>query len=229
MDPFRAQPDPAQVAAADRRRFRRAALASLGFVVLVWLVHLLGGGALGAFAVHPRSLSGLVGILTAPLLHGSWTHLIANTPSLLVLGTLMLAAYPRTARRALPLIWLGSGLGVWLIGRDAGHLGASGLTHGLLWCVFFLGLLRRDRSAIAATLIGFLLYGGMLLTVLPQGPEISWESHLCGALMGLLAAVLWRRLDPAPPRPRYSWEDEEEAEDAPPATTAHLPDRAPPG
>src|SRR5690606_16568058 len=89
-------------------------------------------------------------------------------------------------------------------------------THGLMFLVFALAVLRRDRAAIAATMIGFLFYGGMLLTVLPREPGVSWQSHLGGALGGIVAAWLFRRLDPAPPRKRYSWELEEEqaAEDA---------------
>jgi len=112
----------------------------------------------------------------------------------------------------LPLIWLGSGVFVWLVGRDSAHLGASGLTHGLMFFVFVAGVLRRDRPAIAGSLIAFFLFGGMVLTVLPREVGVSWESHLGGALAGLLAALLWRRLDPAPARRRYSWEMEEEPE-----------------
>ena len=117
--------------------------------------------------------------------------------SLLLLGTLAGSVYPRATLRALPLLWLGSGLGAWLLG-DAGthHLGASGLTHGLMFLVFTLGLLRRDRPAIAAAMIAFFLYGGMLLTVLPQEPGVSWQSHLGGALAGIVAAIAV-----PPPRP----------------------------
>jgi hypothetical protein len=79
-----------------------------------------------------------------------------------------------------------------------------------MFLVFALGLLRRDRPAIAAAMIAFMLYGGMLLTVLPREPGVSWQAHLGGALAGLLAAWLFRRSDPLPPRKRYSWELEEE-------------------
>jgi hypothetical protein len=119
--------------------------------------------------------------------------------------------YPRATLRALPVVWIGSGLGAWLLG-DAGtwHLGASGLTHGLMFLVFALGLLRRDRPAIAAAMIAFFLYGGMLLTVLPHEPGISWQAHLGGAVAGLLAAWWFRGSDPLPPRRRYSWELDDE-------------------
>ena len=73
-----------------------------------------------------------------------------------------------------------------------------------------LGLLRRDRPSIAAGMIAMLFYGGSVLTVLPHGDGISWQSHLGGAVGGILAGILFRRLDPEPPRKRYSWEIEEE-------------------
>ncbi|HEX2082464.1 MAG TPA: rhomboid family intramembrane serine protease [Xanthomonadaceae bacterium] len=197
---------------ADKRRLLRAFNASLALVLLLCAMfaaqHALDWSGL---AVAPRSLQGLVGLLTAPLLHGSPEHLIANAIAMLMLGTLALAAYPRATLRALPLLWLGSGLGAWLLGDPGSrHLGASGLTHGLMFLIFALGLLRRDRPAIAAAMLAFLFYGGMLLTVLPREPGVSWQAHLGGAVAGLLAAWLFRRSDPLPARRRYSWEIEEE-------------------
>src|SRR3546814_6397137 len=69
--------------------------------------------------------------------------------------------------------------------RAAVLLGASGVTHGLGFMLFALGVLRRDRAAIAAGMIAFMFYGGMILTVLPREPGISWQAHLGGALAGL--------------------------------------------
>lgn len=207
--------DPQSQARADARRFWRAALASAAFVALIGWIRMLEswlGHPLTALAVHPREPLGLVGLLTGPLLHGSFEHLVANSLALLVLGTLAGVLYPRAVLRALPLVWLGSGLFVWLVGRDSAHLGASGLTHGLMFFVFLAGVLRRDRAAIAGSMIAFFLYGGMVLTVLPREAGVSWESHLGGALCGVLAALLWRRLDPAPARKRYSWELEPDGE-----------------
>lgn len=199
-------------AEAVRARFRRALLASMAFVAALGAIFFAGPwlGDTGAFALVPQSWSGLVGVITAPLLHGSAGHWLANASALLILGPLVGTVYPRASLRALPLIWILSGLVTWAIGRPSLHIGASGLTHGLLFLLLFLGLLRRDRAAIAAALIGFFFYGGMLLTVLPQEPGVSWQSHLGGALGGIVAAWLFRRRDPLPPRKRYSWEIEEE-------------------
>ncbi|KAF1713824.1 rhomboid family intramembrane serine protease [Pseudoxanthomonas yeongjuensis] len=190
----------------------RALNISLGFVLALILAYSAQASFdWSPFAVAPHDMRGLLGVLTAPLLHGSVEHIVANASSLLILGTLAGSVYPRATAWSLPFLWIGSGLGAWLLG-DAGshHLGASGVTHGLMFLLFVLGLLRRDRAAIAAGMIAFFFYGGMLLTVLPHEAGISWQSHLGGALGGVIAALLFRRLDPALPRKRYSWEDEEE-------------------
>ncbi|KAF1693614.1 rhomboid family intramembrane serine protease [Pseudoxanthomonas koreensis] len=201
----------------DRRRLLLAFNLSLAFIGLLLAVFALQPRLpVGAMAVTPGEAAGLLGLVTAPLLHGSAAHLAANASALLILGTLAGAVYPRATLRALPLMWLGSGLGAWLLGEAGSrHLGASGVTHGLMFLVVTLGLLRRDRASIAAGMIVMLFYGGSVLAVLPHGDGISWQSHLGGALAGGLSGFLFRGLDPMAPRQRYSWErEEEEAERA---------------
>jgi membrane associated rhomboid family serine protease len=193
---------------ADAARIRRALNASLAAVLLVLVAFVAQQNFdWRPLAIAPLQAHGLWGLLAAPLLHGSPGHVAANAISLLVLGTLAGTVYPRATVRALPLLWLGSGLGAWLLGTPGSlHLGASGVAHGLGFLIFGLGLLRRDRAAVAAGMIAFMFYGGMLLTVLPHEPGVSWQAHLGGAVAGLVAAWLFRRSDPLPPRKRYSWE-----------------------
>lgn len=214
--------------AGDVKRLRYVAGAVAAFVLLLWIVHVaavVGEWDLRSLGVRPGMVSGLVGVMTAPLVHGSWSHLFSNTLPLLVLGTALVYGTPRAAAIALPVIWLGSGLGVWLFGREAVHIGASGLTHGVMVFVFVAGILRRDRRSIALALLVFFLYGGMIWGVLPLAPGISFESHLFGALAGLACAFLLRACDPLPERPRYSWEDDEDADD--PSAEPFFTDRAP--
>jgi membrane associated rhomboid family serine protease len=168
--------DPRALIERDRRRFRGAALVSAAFVALLWWVHLaqnLLDAPLPALTLRPGDPWGLVGVLTAPLLHGGFGHLASNSLPLLILGTLAIATLPRATPRALLLIWFLAGVGTWLIGRPSNHLGASGITHGLMLFVFVAGLIRRDRPAIAAALIAFFLYGGMLLSVFPREQGVS--------------------------------------------------------
>lgn len=196
----------------DRQRLRRALNTSLAFVLVLAACFTAQQGFDWTFlTVIPGLWEGLLGVLTAPLLHGSVEHIVANGTALLMLGTLAGTTFPKATLRSLPLLWVGSGLVAWVLGQPGSHhLGASGITHGLGFLLFVLGLLRRDRAAIAAGMLAFLFYGGMLMTILPREAGVSWESHLGGALGGVLAAFLFRHSDPMPPRAKYSWEIEEE-------------------
>jgi len=205
-------PDPEYTSSErSRANFWLAFKIALGFVALIWLIDVVNWALdleLRSFGVRPRQLAGLPGILLAPLLHGGPLHLAANSVPLLVLGTGMLYLYPSSALKVLPAIYLGPGIAVWLLAAGGNHIGASGLIYGLLGYVFVSGVIRFDRRAIAASLLVAFLYGSMVWGVLPIQPGVSWESHLAGALIGLVMAIALRRLD-VPPRKRYSWEGEE--------------------
>jgi len=207
------QLDPAYTQSARARvNFRLAMRLELAFVALLWLVHAsnwaldLDPGWLG---VRPREWIGLAGVLFAPLLHGSFDHLIANTLPVAVLGTAMLYLYPTASPVLLPAVYLGPGLCVWLFGAAGVHVGASGLVYGLVAYVFAAGLIRRDRRAIAASLLVAFMYGALIWGVLPIRAGVSWETHLAAAVIGVALALALRRRD-IPPRRRYSWEDEPE-------------------
>ena len=206
--------DPRRQRRLDAGRLRRALTCSLIAILVLLGIHAFGdGGALAPYAVQPLSAHGLVGILTAPLLHASWDHVLSNAIAILILGTLAGSVYPRASLRALPLLWLGSGLSAWLLGTPGEHhLGASGVTHGLMLMTLVLGIVRKERSAIAAAMIVYLLYGGALMTVLPLQPGVSWQSHLGGAIAGVIAGLLFRHADPSPPRRVYSYELDEAAD-----------------
>ncbi|MEO8304544.1 MAG: rhomboid family intramembrane serine protease [Betaproteobacteria bacterium] len=195
--------------------FRLAVKLALGFVALVWLIQLsnwaldLGPGELG---VRPREWSGLLGVLVAPLMHGGFEHLLANTPPLVVLGATMLYLYPQSSTRVLPAVYVGPGIAVWLFGRSSLHLGASGLVYGLASYILIAGVIRRDRRAIAASLLVCFMYGTLVWGVFPIQSGVSWETHLAAAVIGVAMAIALRRLD-IPPRRRYTWEDEDDGDD----------------
>ena len=206
-------PDPAYTSSERARaNFRLASKIALGFVTLLWIIQLLNWGfdlGLERFGVRPRELAGLPGILLAPLLHAGFSHLLANSLPLLVLGTVMLHLYPNSAIKVIPAVYLGSGIAVWLFARPSDHIGASGLVYGLVTYIFVGGLIRRDRRAIGASLLVSFLYGTLAWGVFPIQPGVSWETHLAAALIGLALAIALRHLD-IPPRKRYAWEDEED-------------------
>lgn len=187
----------------------------VGFLWIIWFCDVMFSLDLYRFGVYPRETHGLKGVLLGPLIHGSFEHLFANTLPLFILGTGFLYTYPKSARIGFPVIFLGSGLSVWLLARESYHFGASGLTHGLMFFLFVAGVLRRDRQSIALSMLVFFLYGGMIWSIFPQEPGISFESHFFGAMIGLALAIFLRKHDPAPPRKRYDWEDEEQGDEDP--------------
>ena len=206
-------PDPAHTGSERARaNFRLAVKMALGFVALIWVIQLLDWALdlePADFGVRPRQLAGLPGIFFAPLVHGGFAHLLANSPPLLVLGTAMLYLYPSAAVRVLPAVYLGTGVAVWLFARGSAHVGASGLIYGLVSYIFVAGLIRRDRRAIAASLLVCFMYGALIWGLLPIEPGVSWETHLAAALIGIVLAIALRRRD-IPPRVRYTWENEED-------------------
>lgn len=200
--------------------FQAAVIVALAFVAVLGIVHALNawlGLDLARFGVHPRDAAGLAGIVAAPLLHGDVMHLMANALPLAVVGTAMLYLYPDSSRVVLPAIYFGPGIAVWLFARDSVHIGASGLVYGLVSYVFVAGLLRRDRRAIAASMLVAFMYGTLVWGVLPIKLGVSWETHLAAAVIGVALALALRGRD-VPPRKRYSWEDEADAPDDAPAS-----------
>ncbi|MFC5234816.1 rhomboid family intramembrane serine protease [Pseudonocardia zijingensis] len=165
---------------------------------IVEAVDVVMGGALDHnFGIEPLQTGGLDGVLFAPLLHADWAHLVANTLPFLVFGFLAMAGGFRQFVMVTATIWLLGGLGVWLTGGFGSgyHIGASGLIFG--WLVFLLtrGFFARSGLQILLAVGLFLVWGGILFGVLPGQPGISWQSHLFGALAGLLAARLVARAD----------------------------------
>ena len=188
---------------------RNAVLVAASFAVLLWglkLYELVLGVNLYQLGVYPRAQSGLLGIVTAPLIHGSWQHVIGNTLPIVLLGSMLIYGYPKSRFWAISGIWLLSGAGVWLFARESYHLGASGLAHGMFFYLFVGGILRRDKRSAALLMLAFYLYGGMLLTILPRDPTVSFESHLFGAMAGAVCAYVFRNWDPKTSRQRYHWE-----------------------
>jgi membrane associated rhomboid family serine protease len=146
--------------------------------------------------IRPRAVDGLDGIVWAPLLHGGWGHLVANTVPFLVFGFLATAGGIRQFLVVTALIWLLGGLGVWLVAPgDSSTIGASGLIFG--WLVFLLarGFFARSLRQIGLAVVLFAIWGGILFGVVPGQQGISWQAHLFGALAGLLAAWLVARAD----------------------------------
>ena len=202
----------------DRIRLRRSFRLAMAFAALLWIIKTAGvifHLDLVQYGVYPLQSGALTGIITGPLVHGSWSHLFTNTLPVVILCTALFYGYPRSAKPALTVIWLGSGLGVWLFAREAYHIGASGLTFGIMFFLLVIGILRWDKRAIALSMIIFFLYGSMIWGIFPSEPGVSYESHFFGAVIGTLLAFALKKHDPLPEEKKYSWdyETDEDFED----------------
>lgn len=157
------------------------------------IINLLTGRALNQFGNFSRHVPGLKGILFGPFLHASLHHFFSNLIPLAVFTYLMLQY--GTKRYWLVTLWivLLSGSLVWLFGRSASHIGASGLIYGYFGFLLVAGFLSRSFKLLAISLIVAFFYGGLIFGVMPTRPFVSWESHLFGFIAGVIAARLWAK------------------------------------
>lgn len=159
--------------------------------------------------IFPRTISGLQGIVFSPFIHDDWGHLLSNLMPMLVLGLLMFGMYRDIAFRVFFLIYVLTGLWVWIVARPSYHIGASGIVYGLWAFVLMSGFLRQKKELIVISLLVAFLYGSMFWGLFPIMPAISFESHLSGMLAGFMCAVYYLRQGPQ--KPKY-FEDEPDDE-----------------
>jgi len=197
-------------AEANKVKFRISVIITTAFVSVLWFVKIFEHYTktdLSFLGVYPMKAAGLVGILTAPLIHGDFSHLASNSITLFVLMIFLFYAYINSSLRVFIIIYFLPNAIVWFLARPAYHIGASGVVYGILAFLFFVGLVRRDTRSVGLSLLVTFLYGGLVWGILPYDPAVSYEAHISGAAVGILCAILFRNADPKPPK--YEWEEEE--------------------
>lgn len=166
-----------------------------GIVLTFWLVELINsvaGHSLTRFGLLPRTGQGLTGIIFSPFLHANLYHLLFNTIPFLVLGSLLMLHGRRRFLQVTLFVILAGGSALWLVGRPAYHVGASGLIFGYFGFLVAGGWYSRRFSSLLLAVVTIVLYGGMLWGVMPTALPVSWEGHLTGIAAGVLAARLYR-------------------------------------
>lgn len=158
------------------------------------------GGAWGSWGLYPRNMKGLIGIVTMPLLHADLMHLVNNSIPLIVLGSLLRYFYKPLFWPVVGWSWILTGILTWAIGREAFHIGASGLVYALASFLFFSGAWRRHRPLMAVSFFVVFAYGSMVWGLFPIEEQISWEGHLSGAIAGLVLTFGYRKIGPQAPK-----------------------------
>lgn len=178
-------------------KIKKALEYSLAFVAIFWVIEVIkfltGSTFFIGLGILPRSMVGLLGVITAPFVHGDFQHLMANTVPFFFLNCLLFVFYEKRASFYLFLIWITAGLFTWIIGRYASHIGASGVIYGLASFLVFGGIFSRNWKLITISILVIFFYAGLIWGIFPTENNVSWEGHLAGALAGLFWAFVYRK------------------------------------
>lgn len=200
----------------DRPTFLDSLILPLFGAILMWTIHLIsfvGGYDWFYLGVLPKTFSGLIGVVTAPFIHGDFQHLTSNTLPFIFLSWMITYFYKEVAIKSILLIYVLTGLAVWGFARDVYHIGASGVVYGLVAFVFWSGVFVKDVRSIVLSMVVTILYSGMFFGIIPNQEGISWESHMYGALVGIFIAFVMK--SEIEPEQKYDdWEDEDETNKA---------------
>ena len=187
------------------------------FISLMWIVkacEYLFNIDLYFLGIYPGRVSALTGIITSPFIHADLNHLFNNTFPILILGSALFYFYSQVAFRVLFWVFLITGIAVWLTGRPSWHIGASGIIYGLVSFLFLSGIIRRHIPLMGLSLLVVFLYGELVWGIFPGFRlNISWESHMLGAVSGIIMAVWYRTEGPQRPVPFYENDEEDENEE----------------
>jgi membrane associated rhomboid family serine protease len=180
----------------EKQEFIRAVYYPVLLLVTLWAIkglELFGNVNFTFLGIYPLTLKGIPGILFSPLIHADFKHLFNNSIPLTILGTALFYFYRPVAAKIYILIWITTGFCVWIGGRFAYHIGASGVIYGLASFLFFSGVLRKNTKLLAISLLVIFLYGSLVWGIFPLNEEISWESHLFGSLSGLAFSFVYSK------------------------------------
>ncbi len=178
------------------KKLRKSMLNPIIFLIVLWSIKWWENASnlkLVGWGIYPRDFSGLKGVITWVFIHGDDSHLFSNTFPLLILGSALYYFYDKLANKVLLIIYLFTGVMVWIIGNPAFHIGASGIIYGIFSFLFFGGIFRKDKISIAISLLVTVFYGSMIWGIFPAQKGVSWEGHSMGFLAGLIAAVMYRK------------------------------------
>lgn len=197
------------------KRIKLSVIPALILLFFIWIMFVIDYTQVFQFnfsrlGIYPLRMNGLVGVISSPFVHASFSHLISNTVPLLIMVSMIFFFYNQIAFKSIALLWVISGILTWILGRNAYHIGASGLVFALVFFLFFSGLFRRYTPLVAVSMIVIFIYGSTIWSIFPISEfidaSLSWEAHLSGAISGFLVALLYRKQGPQ--KPEIIWEDD---------------------
>ena len=167
------------------------ALMLLGFLWAIQLVNALMNYRLNYLGIFPRHVSGLMGIVFAPFLHGSFNHLFFNSIPLFALSCFLLIKGTPAFVMISVIIIIFSGFGTWLFGRRGIHIGASSVIMGYFGFLLVNAYKHPSVMSFALGVLCVYYFGSLFLSLFPQEERVSWEGHVIGFAAGILAVYLY--------------------------------------
>ena len=161
-------------------------------VAILWGAYVLTSldNRLLYLGIIPRKVYGMLGIVFAPLLHGSFNHLFFNTIPLVILSDFILIQGLPYFLTVTIIITVLSGFLIWCFAKPGLHVGASALITG------FWGLLVSDiyqQGTLVSVILGFIslyYFAGIFYGLFPGKKGVSWEGHVFGLVAGFVTSYL---------------------------------------
>lgn len=163
-------------------------LTLLGFIWGVQIINMFCHNKLVILGIQPRKLRGLPGIVFSPWIHGGLDHIFFNSIPLFVLFVFMLTLGTWSCLCATVTITLISGCLLWLLGRNAIHVGASGLIMGYMGYVLAETYFHQTAGSIVIGAVALYYFGSSLTSVIPSDKNVSFEGHFFGLISGIFAS-----------------------------------------
>lgn len=157
-------------------------------LLVIEAFNLITGRVINQYSILPRVLTSLPFIFTSPFLHADVNHFLSNIFTLAVFAFLVMQFGRKQFIHVTFFVIITTGLLVWLFGRQAYHLGASGIIYGYFGFLILAGWFSRQIKYMLISVAVAFFYGTMVWGVLPSTPFVSWESHLFGFISGLVIA-----------------------------------------
>ena len=185
------------------------------FLGFLWLIHFINSYFdlnFNELGILPRNFKGLIGIFFSPIIHSKQNinHLLNNSFPFLILSWALFYFYKPIAWKVFIYSWVFTGIFVWISGRNAYHIGMSGVIYSLLFFIFFSGVFRKEIRLMTVALLVVFLYGSMVWGIFPYDWTVSFESHFFGALTGVVLAFFNRKNNATFKVEKTQWEIEEE-------------------
>lgn len=185
------------------------------FVFVIWIIHGLEyilDLNFSNFGIIPLDFNRIYGILSYPFIHSDVNHLLNNTYPIIILGGIISEVYKDISNKVFFCSYILSGSLLWIFGiPNTNIIGASGVVYAMGSFILMSGFIKyQPRLIMLSFLVIFLNFFNLWGIIEVKQDNISQTAHLCGAITGMIIALVFRKKGPHPKI--YNYELEEELE-----------------